>query len=55
MLILEQEAPEVLEIILPNEEPELPQPCLFSILMRDHEEGPSSVYDDLDDLTLCQL
>jgi hypothetical protein len=43
----------VLEIILPNEEPELPQPYLFSILMRDHEEGPSSVYDDLDDLTLA--
>jgi hypothetical protein len=39
MLILKQEAPKALEIILPNEEPEPLQPCLFTILMRDHEES----------------
>jgi hypothetical protein len=35
---------------MPEEEAELPQPCLFTTLMRDHEESPSRMYDDLDDL-----
>jgi hypothetical protein len=52
MLILEQESPEALEIILPDEEPELLQPHLFTTLMRDHEESLSRVNDDLDDPTL---
>jgi hypothetical protein len=39
-----------LEIITPEEEPEPPQPCLFTTLMRDHEESPSRMFDDLDDL-----
>jgi hypothetical protein len=39
-------------VILLDEEPEPPQPRLFTMLMRDHEESPSRVYDDLDDLTL---
>jgi hypothetical protein len=50
MLISEQEAPKELEVILPDEEPEPLQPRLFTVLMRDHEESPSRVYDDLDDL-----
>jgi hypothetical protein len=52
MMILEQEAPEVLEVILPDEEPEPPQPRLFTVLMRDYEESSSRMYDDMDDLTL---
>jgi hypothetical protein len=35
---------------LPEEEPELPQPCLFTVLMRDHEESPSRMFDDLNNL-----
>jgi hypothetical protein len=41
-----------LEVILPYEESEPLQPCLFTMLMRDHEESPSRMYDDLDDPTL---
>jgi hypothetical protein len=52
MLILEQESPEALEIILPDEEPELLQLHLFTTLMRDHEESLIRVNDDLDDSTL---
>jgi hypothetical protein len=47
MLILEQESPEVFEIILQDEEPELLQPSHFAILMRDHEESPSWANDDI--------
>jgi hypothetical protein len=39
-----------LEIIMPEEELELPQPRLYTVLMRDYEERPSRVYDDFDDL-----
>jgi hypothetical protein len=53
MQILEQEAPGALEIILLDEEPELPQPHIFTILMRGHEESLSRVYDGLDDPTLA--
>jgi hypothetical protein len=49
-IVPEQEAPEALEVILPEEEPEPPQPTLFTVLMRDHEESPSRMFDDLDDL-----
>jgi hypothetical protein len=35
-----------------DEEPKPPQPRLFTMLMRDHEESLSRMYDDLDDLTL---
>jgi hypothetical protein len=38
---------------LPDEEAEPPQPHLFTILMRDHEESPSRMYDNLDDLTIA--
>jgi hypothetical protein len=50
-MVPEQEAPEVLEVILPEEEPEPPQPRLFTTFMRDHKENPSMMFDDLDDLT----
>jgi hypothetical protein len=52
MLILEQEFPEALEVILPDEEPEPLQPRLFTKLMRDHEESPSRENDALDNPTL---
>jgi hypothetical protein len=39
-----------LEIIMLEEELELPQPRLYTVLMRDYEESPSRVYDDFDDL-----
>jgi hypothetical protein len=35
---------------LPKEEPKQPHPRLVSMLMRDHEESPSRMYDDMDDL-----
>jgi hypothetical protein len=38
-----------LEIIMPKEELEPLQPRLFTMLMRDHEESPSRMFDDLDD------
>jgi hypothetical protein len=42
----------VLVVILLDKKPESSQPRLFTMLMRDHEESLSRVYDDLDDLTL---
>jgi hypothetical protein len=45
-----QEAPEELEIIAPEAEPEPLQPRLYTVLMRDSEESPSRMMDDLDDL-----
>jgi hypothetical protein len=41
-----------LEIILSDEEPEPLQSRLFTMRMRDHEESPSRVHDNLDDPTL---
>jgi hypothetical protein len=38
---------------LPDEEPEPPHPCLFTVLRRHHEQSPSRMYDDQDDLTLA--
>jgi hypothetical protein len=55
-IVHEQEAPKVHEVILADVEPELPQPHLFNMIMRDYEEsllrmmnGPHEL-DDLDDL-----
>jgi hypothetical protein len=39
-----------LEVIVPKEEPEPPQPRLFTALMRDHDESPLRMFDNLDDL-----
>jgi hypothetical protein len=39
-----------LEIITLKEEPKPLQSCLFTALMRDHEESPSRMYDNLYDL-----
>jgi hypothetical protein len=50
MLILEQESPEALEIILLDEEPEPLQPRPFTELMGEHEESPSRENDDLDEM-----
>jgi hypothetical protein len=57
-MVPEQEAPEVHEVILADVEPELPQPHLFNVIMRDYEEslswmmdGPLDDLDDLDDQT----
>jgi hypothetical protein len=48
-MVPEQEAPEVHAVILAEVEPEPPQPRLFNILVRDYEESPSRMMDDLDD------
>jgi hypothetical protein len=59
-MVPEQEAPKVDEVILADAEPELPQPHLFNMIMRDYEESPLRMVnglhglddlDDLDDLT----
>jgi hypothetical protein len=47
-MVPEQEAPVEHEVILANAEPELPQPRLYRMLMRDYEESPSRMMDDLD-------
>jgi hypothetical protein len=55
-MVLEQEPPMAHELILADAEPELPQPRLFNMIMRDYEESPLRVengpheLDDLDDL-----
>jgi hypothetical protein len=55
-MVLEQEAPMAHEVILPDAEPEPPQPRLFNMIMRDYEESPPMMengpheLDDLDDL-----
>jgi hypothetical protein len=46
----EKEAPVADEVILVDVEPELPQPRLYHTLMKDYEESPSRMMDDLDDL-----
>jgi hypothetical protein len=48
-MVPEQEAPEELEIIASDVEPKPPQPRLYTMLMRDYEESPSRMMDDLDD------
>jgi hypothetical protein len=49
-MVPNQEAPVSHEVILANDEPEMPQPRLYHALMRDYEESPSRMMDDLDDL-----
>jgi hypothetical protein len=49
-MVPEQEAPEEHDVIFIDAEPELPQPRLFNVLVRDYEENPSRMMDDLDDL-----
>jgi hypothetical protein len=49
-MVLKQEAPVVYEVILVDAEPEMPRPCLYHALMRDYEESPPRMMDDLDDL-----
>jgi hypothetical protein len=49
-MVPEQEAPVAHEVILAGPEPELPQPHLYCTLMRDYEESPPRMMDDLDDL-----
>jgi hypothetical protein len=41
------------EVIMADVEPELPQPCLFNMIMKDYEESPPRMVDgshELDDL-----
>jgi hypothetical protein len=47
-MVPKQDAPVVHEVILADAEPELPQPRLYYMLMRDYEESPSRMMDDLD-------
>jgi hypothetical protein len=49
-MVPEQEAPMAHEVNLADVEPELSQPRLYRTLMRDYEESPSKMMDDLDDL-----
>jgi hypothetical protein len=46
-MVPEQEAPKTHEVILADAEPELQQPCLFNMIVRDYEESPSRMMDDL--------
>jgi hypothetical protein len=55
-MVPEQEAPVAHEVILTDAEHELPQPCLFNMIIRDYKEslsrmenGPQEL-DNLDDL-----
>jgi hypothetical protein len=49
-IVLEQEAPGAHEVILADAEPELPQPRLFNVIMRDYEESPLRMMDGLHEL-----
>jgi hypothetical protein len=55
-MVLEQEPPVAHEVILADAEPELPQPRLFNMIMRDYKESPPRMengpheLDNLDDL-----
>jgi hypothetical protein len=49
-MVPDQEAPVAHEVILVDPEPELPQSCLYRMLMRDYEESLSRRMDDRDDL-----
>jgi hypothetical protein len=49
-MVPEQEAPMVHELILVDAEPEMLQPHINHTLMRDHEESPPRMMDDLEDL-----
>jgi hypothetical protein len=49
-MVPEQEAPVAHEVILADEEPEMPQSHIYCMLMRDYEESLSRTMDDWDDL-----
>jgi hypothetical protein len=49
-MFTEQEAPVAHEVISADAEPEMPQPHLYHALMRDYEQNPHRMMDDLDDL-----
>jgi hypothetical protein len=49
-VVPEQEAPMAHEVILVDAELEMQQPHLYHALMRDYEESPPRMMDDLDDL-----
>jgi hypothetical protein len=49
-MVPKQEAPVAYEVILVDDEPEMPQPRLYHAFMRDYEESPPRVMEDLDDL-----
>jgi hypothetical protein len=49
-MVLKQEAHVAHEVILADDEPEMPQPRLYHTLMKDYEESPPRMMDDLDDL-----
>jgi hypothetical protein len=49
-MVPQQEAPMVHEVILADAKPEMPQPCLYHMLMRAYEVSPPRMVDDLDDL-----
>jgi hypothetical protein len=49
-MVPEQEALVAHDVILADAEPELSQPRLYHMLMRDYEESPSRMMDDLDDM-----
>jgi hypothetical protein len=49
-MVPKQEAPEVHEVILVDAESKPPQPRLYTVLMRDYEESPSRMMDDLHEL-----
>jgi hypothetical protein len=54
-MIPEQEALVLHEVILADTELEMPQPHLYHELMRDYEESPPRMMDDLDDLDDDQM
>jgi hypothetical protein len=47
-MVPKQEAPEVHEVILADAEPELTQPRLLYMIVRDYEESPLRMMDDLE-------
>jgi hypothetical protein len=49
-MVPEQEAPMAHEVILADVEPEMLQPQLYHAPMRDYEESPPRMMDELDDL-----
>jgi hypothetical protein len=49
-MIPNQKALVLHEVILADAEPMMPQPRLYHALMRDYEESPPRMMDDLDDL-----
>jgi hypothetical protein len=49
-MVPEQEAPMAHEVIFVDAEPEMPQPRLYHMLIRDYEESPPRMMEDLDDL-----